>query len=88
MIRLADTYLMEAVEGGSGVRAQALLDAVRDRLDFQLYQFLWTPFTMKDAWSLQVKVAEWHDLIRTGRAASVLAKEGLKPVKMKFYPSH
>ena len=32
IIRLADTYLMEAEALGSGARAQALLDAVRSRV--------------------------------------------------------
>lgn len=87
IIRLADTYLMEAEAlGGTGARAQALLDAVRARAGL-------TPVTV----SLQAIKDErrkelageghrWFDLVRWGDAATVLASRGFVAGKHEVFP--
>jgi len=86
-IRLADTYLMEAEAlGGTGARAQALLDAVRDRVGLAP-----VPVTMDAIWrerrlELAGEGHRWHDLVRTGRAATVLASRGFVAGKNEIWP--
>ncbi|WP_194768242.1 RagB/SusD family nutrient uptake outer membrane protein [Tamlana sp. I1] len=86
-IRLADTYLMEAEAlGGSGARAQALLDAVRARVGLPS-----TPVSMQAiAKERRIELAgeghRWFDLVRTGNAASVLADRGFTAGKNELLP--
>ncbi|MFL9845104.1 RagB/SusD family nutrient uptake outer membrane protein [Flavobacterium rhizosphaerae] len=87
VIRLADTYLMEAEAlGGSGARAQALLDAVRARVGLPS-----VPVSLEAIWherrlELAGEGHRWQDLVRTGRAASVLASRGFTAGKNEIWP--
>ncbi|MGQ2983188.1 RagB/SusD family nutrient uptake outer membrane protein [Flavobacterium sp.] len=86
-IRLADTYLLEAEAlGGTGARAQALLDAVRDRVGLTP-----VPVSLENIWKerrleLAGEGHRWRDLVRTGRAASVLASRNFIAGKHEFWP--
>jgi len=92
IIRLADTYLMEAEallkSGGDANRALALVNAVRLRAGA-------TPLT--GALSLQQILDErrlefmgegfrWFDLVRNGQAASVLASRGFQASRNELLP--
>lgn len=91
VIRLADTYLMEAEAlGGTGARAQALFDAVRTRAGINIVT---NPVTV----SLTAIKAErrlelageghrFFDLVRWGDAATVLASRGFKAGKNEVFP--
>ncbi|MFH4967231.1 RagB/SusD family nutrient uptake outer membrane protein [Gaetbulibacter sp. M240] len=87
MMRLADTYLMEAEAlGGSGTRAQALLDAVRSRSGLPS-----VPVSLEAIWQerrleLAGEGHRWYDLVRTGRAATALASKGFTPGKNEILP--
>ena len=81
-IRLADTYLMEAeaiVRGGGDVsKAQFYLDKVRARVGLKSI-----PATLENIYEerrleLAMEGHRWYDLVRTGRAAKVLAFRGFK----------
>jgi starch-binding outer membrane protein, SusD/RagB family len=89
-IRLADTYLLEAEAlvnaGGDLGRAQALLDAVRDRVGLGT-----VPVTLDNIFNerrleLAGEGHRWFDLVRTGRAASALAFKGFQPGKHEVLP--
>ncbi|MDQ1162284.1 hypothetical protein QE422_002652 [Chryseobacterium sp. SORGH_AS 447] len=87
LIRLADTYLMEAEAlNGSGARAQALLDAVRARVGLAS-----VPVTMqavKDERRREL-AGEGHrffDLVRWGEAATKLASKGFVAGKNEIMP--
>jgi hypothetical protein len=82
IIRLADTYLMEAEAliqgGGDNARAQSLLDAVRARVKLPS-----VPVTLSNLYNeRRLELAQegnrWFDLVRTGQAATVLAGKGFK----------
>jgi len=92
IIRLADTYLMEAEallkSGGDANRALALVNAVRLRAGA-------TPLTgalsLQQIWDerrleLMGEGTRWFDLVRTGQAASVLASRGFKANKNELFP--
>jgi hypothetical protein len=87
IIRLADTYLMEAEAlGGTGARAQALLDAVRTRAGL-----LSVPVTMDAIKSerraeLAGEGHRWFDLVRWGDAPVVLAGRGFVKGKHEIFP--
>ena len=87
VIRLADTYLMEAEAlGGTGARAQALLDAVRARVGLAS-----VPVSLQAIWDerrleLAGEGHRWNDLVRTGRAATVLASRGFVAGKHEHLP--
>jgi starch-binding outer membrane protein, SusD/RagB family len=89
-IRLADTYLMEAealVRGsGSATRAQTLLDAVRARVGLGS-----VPATLDNIYNermleLATEGHRWFDLVRTGKAATVLAFKGFVAGKNEVLP--
>jgi len=79
-IRLADTYLMEAeaiVRGGGDLsRAQALLDAVRGRANMPLIPATEENIFNERRLELAGEGHRWYDLVRTGRAATVLEGRG------------
>lgn len=81
-IRLADTYLMEAEAlvraGGDLATAQQRLDQVRARVGLAS-----KPATLDNIYEerrleLATEGHRWYDLVRTGRAASVLGFKGFK----------
>ncbi|QED38606.1 RagB/SusD family nutrient uptake outer membrane protein [Antarcticibacterium arcticum] len=80
VIRLADTYLMEAEAlGGTGARAQALLDAVRARVGLPSIQVSLTAIYAERRLELAGEGHRFFDLVRTGRAAQALGDEGYQP---------
>ena len=87
VIRLADTYLMEAEAlGGTGARAQALLDAVRARVGLPAVQVSLTAIYNERRLELAGEGHRWLDLVRTGRAATVLASRGFIAGKHEHWP--
>ncbi len=89
-IRLADTYLLEAEAlvrgGGDAGRAKLLLDAVRGRVGLASV----TP-TLENIYNerrleLATEGHRFFDLVRTGKAATVLASQGFKPNKNEVLP--
>ena len=81
-IRLADTYLLEAEAlvrgGGDAAKAQSYLDKVRARVGLPS-----VPATLDNIYNerkleLATEGHRWFDLVRTGKAASVLAFKGFK----------
>lgn len=87
VIRLADTYLMEAEAlGGTGTRAQALLDAVRARVGLGSVPVSLTAIYNERRLELAGEGHRWLDLVRTGRAATVLASRGFIAGKHEHWP--
>jgi len=89
-IRLADTYLMEAEAivkgGGNTARAQALLDAVRTRAGLTSIPATDENIFNERRLELAGEGQRWFDLIRTGRAASVLSPFGFVAGKHEILP--
>lgn len=86
-IRLADTYLMEAEAlGGTGARAQALLDAVRARVGLGSVPVSINAIMAERRLELAGEGHRWFDLVRTGQAATVLAGKGFKAGKNEIWP--
>ena len=80
-IRLADTYLMEAeasVQAGVTARAQTLLDAVRARVGLPSVAATLDNIYEERRLELATEGHRWFDLVRTGKAATVLAFKGFK----------
>lgn len=87
IIRLADTYLMEAEAlGASGARAQALLDAVRARVGLASVPVSMTAIKNERRAELAGEGHRFFDLVRWGDAASVLASRGFKAGKNEIFP--
>jgi hypothetical protein len=86
-IRLADTYLMEAEAlGGTGARAQALLDAVRARVGLASVPVSKDAIMLERRKELAGEGHRWFDLVRTGTAAAVLAESGFVAGKNEIWP--
>ncbi|MDB5119183.1 MAG: carbohydrate-binding protein SusD [Sphingobacteriales bacterium] len=84
-LRLADAYLMEAealVESGqpgvAGSRAYQLLNAVRSRVGLAPINATLDNIFQERRLELATEGHRFFDLVRTGRAASVLASKGFK----------
>jgi hypothetical protein len=87
VIRLADTYLLEAEAlGGTGARAQALLDAVRARVGLPSVPVSKAVIMDERRLELAGEGHRWYDLVRTGKAASVLASRGFVAGKNEIFP--
>lgn len=87
IIRLADTYLMEAEAlGGTGARAQALLDAVRARVGLTPVPVSIAAIYAERRLELAGEGHRWYDLVRTGEAASKLAFKGFTANKNEAFP--
>ena len=87
VIRLADTYLMEAEAlGGTGARAQALLDAVRARVGLASVPVNMQAIKNERRRELGGEGHRWFDLVRWGDATSALASRGFKAGKNEILP--
>jgi hypothetical protein len=87
VIRLADTYLLEAEAlGGTGARAQALLDAVRARVGLGSVPVSLNAIYAERRLELAGEGHRWYDLVRTGQAAAKLAFKGFTPNKNEAFP--
>ena len=87
IIRLADTYLMEAEAlGATGTRAQALLDAVRARVGLPSVPVSMDAIKAERRLELAGEGHRFFDLVRWGDAATVLADEGFVAGKNEIFP--
>lgn len=87
IIRLADTYLMEAEAlGGTGARAQALLDAVRNRVHLPLVPVSLAAIKAERRIELAGEGLRFFDLVRWGDAAAKLADRGFTANKNEVFP--
>jgi hypothetical protein len=87
IIRLADTYLMEAEAlGGTGARAQALLDAVRARVGLPSVPVSMQNIKNERRLELAGEGFRWFDLVRWGDAPTVLASRGFVAGKHELFP--
>lgn len=86
-IRLADTYLLEAEAlGGTGARAQALLDAVRDRVGLTSVPVSMDAIKKERRLELAGEGFRFFDLVRWGDAATKLASKGFTAGKDEIFP--
>lgn len=87
VIRLADTYLMEAEAlGATGARAQALLDAVRDRVGLPSIPVSMNAIKNERRAELAGEGHRWFDLVRWGDAPAVLGSRGFVAGKHEVFP--
>ncbi len=87
IIRLADTYLMEAEAlGATGARAQALLDAVRARVGLASVPVSLEVIKAERRMELAGEGLRFFDLVRWGDAATKLASRGFTPNKNEILP--
>lgn len=87
IIRLADTYLMEAEAlGATGARAQALLDAVRARVGLPSVPVSMAAIKNERRAELAGEGFRFLDLVRWGDAPIVLASRGFTANKNEVLP--
>ncbi len=87
VIRLADTYLMEAEAlGATGARAQALLDAVRARVGLAPVPVSMTAIKEERRLELAGEGHRFFDLVRWGDAAAKLSGRGFVAGKNEIFP--
>ncbi|GIQ59404.1 membrane protein [Flavobacterium collinsii] len=86
IIRLADTYLMEAEALGSGARAQALLDEVRKRAHLPSVPVTLAAIKNERRMELAGEGHRFFDLVRWGDAASALADRGFNAGTDEIFP--
>ncbi len=87
VIRLADTYLLEAEAlGASGPRAQALLDAVRARVGLPSVPVSMNAIKNERRFELAGEGHRFFDLVRWGDAATKLANRGFTAGKSEILP--
>ena len=87
VIRLADSYLMEAEAlGGTGARAQALLDAVRARVGLPSVPVSMQAIKDERRKELAGEGHRWFDLVRWGDAPSALSFKGFVTNKNEVLP--
>lgn len=88
-IRLADVYLMAAeafLRGGDQGKAQVYLDRVRQRLGLPSVTATLDNIYHERRLELATEGHRFFDLVRTGRAATVLAFKGFTPNKNEILP--
>jgi len=87
IIRLADTYLLEAEAlGGTGARAQALLDAVRARVGLPSVPVTLDAIKTERRLELAGEGHRFFDLVRWGDALAKLGSRGFKAGKNEIFP--
>ncbi|MCD0468370.1 RagB/SusD family nutrient uptake outer membrane protein [Flavobacterium sp. JAS] len=86
VIRLADTYLMEAEALGSGPRAQALLDAVRHRVGLDPVPVTLAAIKNERRMELAGEGHRFFDLVRWGDAAAALSDRGFDAGTDEIFP--
>ncbi|TRX42266.1 RagB/SusD family nutrient uptake outer membrane protein [Flavobacterium restrictum] len=86
VIRLADTYLMEAEALGSGPRAQALLDAVRTRVGLPSVPVTLAAIKAERRLELAGEGHRFFDLVRWGDATAKLGSRGFVAGKDEILP--
>ncbi|MXO03704.1 RagB/SusD family nutrient uptake outer membrane protein [Flavobacterium sp. HBTb2-11-1] len=86
VIRLADTYLMEAEALGSGPRAQALLDAVRERAGLPSVPVTLAAIKHERRMELAGEGHRFFDLVRWGDAAAALSDRGFDAGTDEIFP--
>ncbi|MCP9749648.1 RagB/SusD family nutrient uptake outer membrane protein [Ferruginibacter sp. HRS2-29] len=87
IIRLADTYLMEAEAlGATGARAQALLDAVRARVGLPSVPVSLAAIKLERRLELAAEGHRFFDLVRWGDAAAALGSRGFVAGKSEVLP--
>lgn len=92
-IRLADTYLMEAealLNAGAAVtagsRAYTLFNAVRARVGLPATELTQANLELERRLELAGEGQRWLDLVRWGKAATVLASKGFVAGKHELFP--
>lgn len=87
VIRLADTYLLEAEAlGGTGARAQALLDAVRDRVGLPSISVNLASVLNERRIELAGEGHRWFDLRRNGLLQAKLGDRGFVSGTHEIFP--
>jgi hypothetical protein len=87
VIRLADTYLLEAEAlGGTGARAQALLDAVRTRVGLASIPVSMANVLAERRLELAGEGHRWFDLRRNNLLTSNLASRGFVAGTHEIFP--
>jgi len=87
VIRLADTYLLEAEAlGGTGARAQALLDAVRDRVGLPSISVNLAAVLNERRIELAGEGHRWFDLRRNGLLQAKLGDRGFVSGTHEIFP--